>query len=197
MRVAPLVELLVGVAHGVGLAAPQHDLEIDGLETVVLVAVDHAGGARDAFPWAQAGGDAFATFVFDKHVEIALEHEEALFDLVRVRGISLPRLHVHDRQGDVFRRDDAWITVLAGAARSDETVLCALIALDLGVLERCPVRLLLAEAPDVPLHDLLDRNIDQFRWTWMPCNAHGTLLFYVVMVWGKSMRRRRKPSMKR
>src|SRR5262249_18630076 len=34
-------------------------------------------------------------------------------------------------------------------------------------------------------------------WTWMPCNAHGTLLFYVVMVWGKSMRRRRKPSMKR
>src|SRR5262249_20131597 len=70
----------------------------------------------------------------------------------------------------------AWITVLAGAARSDETVLCALITLDLGVLERCPVRLLLAEAPDVLLHDLLDRNIDQFRRTWMPCNAHGTLL---------------------
>src|SRR5262249_18988956 len=176
MRVAPLVELLVGVAHGLGFAAPQHDLEIDGLETVVLVAVDHAGGARDAFPWPQAGSDALAAFVFDKHVEITLKHEEALFHLVRMRGISLSPLPVHDRQGEVFRRADGWSAVLAGAARSDETVLRALIALDLGVLERCPVRPLLAEAPDVLLHDLLDRNIDQFRRAWMTCNAHGTLL---------------------
>src|SRR5438093_12274296 len=29
MRVAPFVEILVGVAHGLGLAAPEHDLEID------------------------------------------------------------------------------------------------------------------------------------------------------------------------
>src|SRR5262249_59923835 len=77
MRVAPLVELLVSVAHGLGFAAPQHDLEIDGLETVVLVAVDHTGRARDAFPWAQAGGGALATFVVDKHRDVALEPEEA------------------------------------------------------------------------------------------------------------------------
>src|SRR5215470_798691 len=32
MRIAPFVEIVVGIAHGVGLGAPEHDLEIDRLE---------------------------------------------------------------------------------------------------------------------------------------------------------------------
>jgi DNA-damage-inducible protein J len=43
--VAVLVELIVRVAHGLGLAPPQHDLEIDRLEAVVLITMDHAGRA--------------------------------------------------------------------------------------------------------------------------------------------------------
>src|SRR5262245_22571752 len=177
MGIAPLVEILVGVTHGLGLAAPDHHLEIDRLEAVVLVAVDDAGGAGDAFPRAESGGETFAALVFDKDVKVALEHEKALFDLVGVRGISLSRLHIHDRQGEVLRRNHSRITVLAGATGADETVLRALVALDLGILEGRPIRLLLAEASDIFLHDVLDRNIDQFRRAWMPCNAHGALLF--------------------
>src|SRR4029450_8400576 len=45
MRISPLVQVVVGVAHRLGLAAPDHDLEIDRLEAVVLVAVDDAGRA--------------------------------------------------------------------------------------------------------------------------------------------------------
>src|SRR5262249_60420807 len=37
MGIAALVEVLVGVAHGLGLAASEHDLEIDRLEAVVLI----------------------------------------------------------------------------------------------------------------------------------------------------------------
>src|SRR5262249_37280303 len=90
--------------------------------------------------------------------------------------IALSRLHIHDRQGEVLRRDHARIAVLAGTARADEAMLRALVALDLGVLERRPIRLLLAEASDIFLHDVLDWNIDQFGRSRMPCNAHGSLL---------------------
>src|SRR5215471_13942754 len=176
MGIAALVEILVGIAHGLGLAAPEHDLEIDRLEAVVLISVDDAGGTRNAFPGPEAGGEALAVLVFDEDVEVALEHEETLFDLVGVGGITLSRLHIHDRQGEVLRRDDGRIAVLAGTARADEAVLRTLVAFDLGVLERRPIRFLLAKAPDIFLHDVLDRNIDQFRRARMSCNAHGSLL---------------------
>src|SRR5262249_26661148 len=176
MGIAALVEVLVGVAHGLGLAASEHDLEIDRLEAVVLISVDDAGGTRNAFPGPEAGGEALAALVLDEDVEVALEHEKTLFDLVGVGGIALSRLHIHDRQGEVLRRDDSWIAVLAGTARAEEAVFRAFVALDLGVFERRPIRLLLAEASDIFLHDVLDRNIDQFRRTRMPCNAHGSLL---------------------
>src|SRR5215813_11983367 len=104
---------------------------------------------------------------------MTLEHEEAFLDLVGMRGIALSGLHIHDRQGEVLRRDDGRITVLAGAAGADEAVLRALVAFDLGVLECGPVGLLLAEAPDILLHDLLDRNADQFSRARMTCDAHG------------------------
>ncbi len=176
MGVALLVEVLVGVAHGLGLGASDHHLEIDRLQAVVLVAMDHARRARDAFPRAEPRGDALAAFILDEHVEKALQHEEALLDLVGVRGISLAGFHVHDREREILRRDDAGIAVLAGTAGADETVLGALVTLDLGVLEGRPVRLLLAKAPDKFLHDVLDRDIDQLRRPWMTCNAHETLL---------------------
>ncbi len=73
--------------------------------------------------------------------------------------------------------------MLAGAAGADEAVLRALVAFDLGVLECCPIRLLLAEASDIFLHDVFDRNIDQFRRAWMACNAHGRLLFKLCKRW--------------
>src|SRR5215510_12888129 len=177
VRIPLLVELLVGVAHGFGLGAPDHDLEVDRLEAVVLIAVDDAGGTGDALPGTEPGGQALAALVLDEHVEVALQHEEALLDLVGVRGVALTRLHVHDRQREVLRWDYGRVAVLAGAAGADEPVLRALVAFDLGVLECRPIRLLLAKAPDVLLHDVLDRNIDQFRRARMPCNAHGLLLW--------------------
>src|SRR5262249_57437530 len=123
----------------------------------------------------EAGREALAVLVLDEDVEVALEHEETLLDLVGVGGIALSWLHIHDREGEVLRRDDSWIAVFAGTARADEAMLRAFVALDLGVLECRPIRLLLAEASDIFLHDVLDRNIDQFRRTRMSCNAHGSL----------------------
>src|SRR5262245_38662795 len=40
MGIAALVEVLVGVADGLGLAASEHDLDIDRVEAIVLIAVD-------------------------------------------------------------------------------------------------------------------------------------------------------------
>src|SRR3954471_4871611 len=173
VRIPLLVEVLVGVAHGLGLGAPDHDLKVDRLQAVVLVAVDDTRRTGDAFPRTQPCGEALAAFVLDKDVEVALQHEEALLDLMGVCRISLARLHIHDRQGKVLCRDHGRIGVLAGAAGADEAVLRAFVALDLGVLECRPVRLLLAKAPDKLLHDVLDRDIDQFRRARMSCDAHG------------------------
>src|SRR5262245_788624 len=86
--------------------------------------------------------------------------------------------------------------MLAGAAGADEAVLRALVAFDLGVLECGPVRLLVAEASDIFLHDVLERNIDQFRRAWMPCNAHGRLLFQTAQVLVESMLPSHNASMK-
>ena len=114
-----------------------------------------------------------AALVLDEHVEKALQHEENLLDLVRVRGVALAGLDIHDREREILRRDHGRIAVLAGAAGADEAMLRALEAFDLGVLERGPVRLLLAEAADEFLHDLFDRHIDEFRRARMAGNAHG------------------------
>ena len=157
-----------------GLRAAEHHLEIDRLERVVLVAVDHAGRARDAFPRAEPRGDALAGLVLDEDVEMALQHEEALLDLVGVRGIALPRRHEHDREREILGRDHGRVVVLAGAAGADEAVLRALVAFDLGVLERRPVGALLAVAPDEFLHDLLDRHADEFRRARVSGDAHET-----------------------
>src|SRR5690242_1872918 len=169
---APPVEIVVRVAHGIRPTAAEHDLHVDRCEAVVLVAMDHAGRTADAFPWSEPRGEALAALVLDEDIEKSLQHEEAFLDLMRVRGVALAGLDVDDRQREVAGRDDGRIGVLARTAGTDETVLRAPIALDLGVLERGPVRLLVAEAADVLLHDLFERHADELGRTLMPCNTH-------------------------
>src|ERR1700688_5046734 len=93
-----------------------------------------------------------------------------------MRGIALAGIHVDDRQREIARRNDVRIVVLAGTAGADETVLGALIAFDLGVLERGPVRLLVLEAADIFFHDLFERNTFEFLRARMTGDGHGLLL---------------------
>src|SRR5215469_3790365 len=152
MGVALLVKLVVGVTHGFRLAAAEHHLEIDGRETVVLIAVNHAGRAGDAFPRAEPRRHPLAALVLDEDVEKALQHEKALLDLVRMRGVALARLHIHDREREVSGRNDRGVAMLAGAAGANEAMLRPLVALDLGILERRPIRRLLAKTADILFH---------------------------------------------
>src|ERR1700720_31454 len=180
MRIPALVQLAVGITHGIGPAAAEHDLHVNWRQRIVLIAVDHAGWTGDALPGAKPRGDALAAFVLDEDVENALQHEEAFFDLVGVRGIALAGIHVDDRQRKIARRNDVRIVVLAGTASADEAVLGALVAFDLGVLEGGPVRLLVLEAADVFFHDVFERNTFEFFRARVTGDGHGLLL----LKWG-------------
>src|SRR5229473_5885088 len=173
MIAAALVKLLVRIAHGFRLAAAEHDLEVDGLQAVVLVAVNDAGRAGDALPGSEARGEAVAGFILHEHVEKPLQHKEALLDFVGVGCVALARIDEHDRQSEIAGRNDGRIAMLAGAAGADEAMLRALVALDLGILKRRPIRLAVAEPGHIAVHDLFDRDPDQFLGTGMPCGAHG------------------------
>src|SRR5262245_7215861 len=135
--------------------------------------MDDTSRTRDALPWPEPRGDALAALILHEHIEIALQHEEALLDLTGMRGIALAGRHEHDREREVPGRDHSRIIVLAGTAGADETMLGALVTLDLGVLEGGPVGLFLAKPPDMSCHDLFDRNAFELGRPWMPCNAHG------------------------
>src|SRR3977135_108540 len=138
MAVAAAEQLVVGVAHRVGLAAAQHHLDIHRFQAAARTGVDDAGRARYAVPRAETARDPVAALVLDENVEKALQDEEDFLDLVGVRGVALPRFDEHDRQGEVPRGNDGRIVVLAGAAGADEAVLRPLEAFDLGVLEGRP-----------------------------------------------------------
>src|SRR5689334_7359941 len=84
VRVAPLVEIIVGVAHGLRARAAEHDLEIHRLEAIVDVAVDHARWTGDAFPRTKADVEAASALVLDESGQIALEDEEHLFHFMGV-----------------------------------------------------------------------------------------------------------------
>jgi len=90
MGVAAVVEVFIGVAHRVGAALAEHDLEIDRFEAFVLEAVDHAGRAGDAFPRAEAAPELMPVLVLDEHRQDPLQDEEHLLDLVGVRGVACP-----------------------------------------------------------------------------------------------------------
>src|SRR5262249_31215940 len=96
MRVAPTVQLVVRIPHGLGAGLAQHHLEVHRLQALVDVAVDDAGRAGDTFPRPEAYVEPPARLVLDERSEVALQHEEHLLDLVRVRGVPLPGLDVHD-----------------------------------------------------------------------------------------------------
>src|ERR1700682_1610787 len=176
MRIPALVQLTVGITHGIWPAAAEHDLHVNRGERIVLIAVDHAGRTSDALPGAEPRGDALAAFVLDEHVENALQHKEALFDLVGMRGIALAGINVDDRQREIARGNDVRIVVLAGTAGADEAVLGALITFNLGVLEGGPVRLLVLEAADVFFHDVFERDTFKFLRARMTGDGHGSLL---------------------
>src|SRR6516165_3797103 len=173
MGVSVFVELVVRVAHGLRLAAAEHYLEVDRPKAVVLIAMNDAGRTGDALPGAEPGSEALAGLVLDETVEEALQDEEHLLDLVGMRSVALPGLYIHDREREILGRDDGRVAVLAGAAGTDEAMLGTLVALDLGILEGRPVRLLLAEAADELLHDLFDRHAHQLRRARVTGNAHG------------------------
>src|SRR5437879_13848879 len=81
MGVAAAIELLVGVAHCVGAALAEHDLEVDRLEALVLEAVDHARRAGDAFPRAEPAAQLPPALVLDEHGQDALQHKAPLLHL--------------------------------------------------------------------------------------------------------------------
>src|SRR5882757_10927137 len=135
--------------------------------------------ARDALPGPEPCSQPFAVLLLDKHVEISLQHEETFLDFMRMRGVALARLHIHDREREIACRDHGRVAVFAGAARADETMLGALVALDLGIFESRPVGFLLFEAADVFLHDLVDRHTFKLLRPRMPCNTHGVLLLLI------------------
>jgi len=64
--------------------------------------------------------------------------------------------------------------VLARAPGADETVLRAFEAFDLRVFERRPIGALLAEAPDITLHDLFERQALDVGVPFVPRNCHVT-----------------------
>ena len=125
--------------------------------------MDHARRTGDAFPRSELAGQPAAAFVLDEDVEIALQHEKNLLDFVGVGGVALARRAEDDAEGEGARRDHAGVVVLAGAAGADEAVLGAAIAFDLGVLERLPIRHLVAEAADISVGDLVERQGGDLR----------------------------------
>src|SRR5690348_6042266 len=80
MRVPPFIEILVRISHRLRAAASEHDLEINGFEAVIHIAMNDAGRTGNAFPLSQPPRDAPALLVLEKHGEIALQDEKDLFD---------------------------------------------------------------------------------------------------------------------
>ena len=143
--------------------------------------MDHAGRAGDAFPGPELDVESPAALLLDECGEIALEDEKHLFHFMRVRGIALAGLDVHDREREAARRYGGRVAVLAGAARADETVLRTLIALDLRVFEGGPVGLAVAKARDIARGDFFQRHARELRRARMAGDAHAVLLVRFIV----------------
>src|SRR5438105_14143381 len=79
---------------------------------------------------------------------------------MRMRGVALARRAIDDAQREGARRDNARVTVLPRAAGADKAVLGAAVAVDLRVLERLPIRRLVAEPAAIALGDLVEPERD-------------------------------------
>src|SRR5205814_1062532 len=75
--------------------------------------------------------------------------------------------------------DRVRVVMLAGAASPDKAVLSAAIALDLGVLERLPIRGLVAKPADIALGDFFKRQIGHIGRPGVAGDAHLLLLLDV------------------
>src|SRR5213594_1949841 len=128
----------VRVAHEVRPRAPEHDLEIGRLESDVLEPMDDAGRRRDTIPAPEHGLLAAAGTVLEEDLHLAVEDEEHLLDLVRVRGVALALRHEHDAQRELLGGNGAHVG-LAGGAGADVPMLGPPVALDASVGERVPV----------------------------------------------------------
>src|SRR3546814_19346731 len=63
-------------------------LEVDRLEAVVHIAVDHARRTGNAFPRPQARGNALPLIVLQKPRKKPLKNEENFFDFLGLSGIT-------------------------------------------------------------------------------------------------------------
>jgi hypothetical protein len=103
MGFAAGVERFVRVAHRLRSAAPEHDLEIDGFQAVIDVAVDDTGRAGGAFPRAQALVDPAAAFVFEENRQEALIRPRR-YGCLLVIGFITPK-----RPGDAYHGGGGWV----------------------------------------------------------------------------------------
>src|SRR5437763_6149307 len=173
MSVAALIEILIGVAHRVGAALAEHDLEIDRLQALILEAMNHARRAGDAFPRAEPAPQLPPALILDEHGQDALQDKEQLLDLVGVRRVALPRRAIDDAQCEGARRDHAGVVMLARAAGANKAVLGPPVALDLGILEGFPIRNLVAKPADIALGDLVKAQRGDFRRHLVAGGGHG------------------------
>src|SRR5687768_6059466 len=105
MLVATGIQFVIRIAHCFGPATAEHNLEVNRLKAVVIVAVNHASRTGDAFPRSQTLRYLATVLVLDEHVEMALEHEENFLDLMRMRCISLTGRNEHDGERKIAWRN--------------------------------------------------------------------------------------------
>ena len=175
MRVTPLEQTFIGVAHGLRFAAADHHLKIHRFKALVDIAMDHPGRAGNAIPLAQSYLAPITVFILDEHGKSALQHEKGFFHLVGMRGVALSGLDIHDRQGMCLGRNYRWIGVLARAASTDEAVLGALEPLDFGILKSVPIGLFVAKPPNVARDHLIQGQIRHLGWHRVTGGGHAVL----------------------
>src|SRR5215831_14943787 len=124
VRVALRLKPRIRVAHEVGTCAAEHHLQVRRLEADVLEAVDDVGRRGDAVPAPEHGLLTVAGAVLEEDLYLAVEDEEYLLDLVRVRGVALTRRHEHHAQRELIRGNRARVG-LAGRAGADVAMLGA------------------------------------------------------------------------
>ncbi len=149
MSVTTLVKFVVGITHCFRLSATKHHLKIDRLKAVVMVAMNDASRAGNAFPWPETLFNFMAILILHEDVEMTLQNEEDLFHLMRMGCVPLSGRYEHDRERKISRRNRRIVSMLTGAASANKSMLSTLETLDLRILEGHPVRTPVGVTSDV------------------------------------------------